>query len=1200
VKFLTDRNKYQTLVYGTRDGLASSEITCLAQDCRGYIWVGTSAGLGRFDGIKFDNFLKADDHFTGKIYAVKEDTVRKVLWVACDAGLCYFYNNELKLAHFRERDVTVYDIYFSKDQNMWVGTGQGPVIIPLQTIPQLISGDEINLSSFLLPQWSHFNVPNNFAYKITASAKGTVYVGGPGRLYSYNSGRLEQVWISADNDDNNDNTVGIVPANGDTVLFAMAVSGLYYAVGGKTGKIDDYGEIAADLIVHNRQIYYFCTGGVFTLYPGTLLLKEVSEVPENLNVWVSCLLVDNENNLWIGMHDNLLYQKPRVFFSYRDVRGGGEPELYSVFQKKNHQLLFGANRGKVYAREGMTFNNIFGTGRAVPHAEVKAIYEDNHGRLWLGTGYDGIVIVGKNKTWHFTRATGLATNSDYFFYEDAYGTIYTGGDGGFSKINFDSVAGQFNIRNFYYKVAGENLETFRNCIAGPDGTLWLGGQKGIFRFRNDSLQTYTVNGEVSLSVSDMKNDSAGNVWITTKGDGIWQCFFNADKLLKLKKIFTEKDGLVSNIWLSITIDHQNVAWGGGYAGISSIATGEKNTTITNYTSTDGFLSSNYQAIRLYCDNTDTIWVATSAGFTSFDARNPGINKNILLNFIDVALPGTSRKIGEFVNSDGLPPQLPYFLNSLDFHFKAFCFSDPQKITYDYRILGLRDTAWIERDNKGTVLYQNLSPGAYTFQVKASIDHKNFTRPWEFSFVIRKPFWLTGWFATLCVLLAVLIMYVIQKKWKRNIHAKHEKKIRTQQMVSENLQHQLEVEQVTNYFATSMSNMKTVDALLWDVARRCISKLNFEDCVIYLKDDQNNTFIQKAAWGPKSYERPGDTGMQSGDSYGQIYSPIEIPAGKGIVGAVGLTGIAEIIPDVTKDGRYIPDDVPRASEIAVPIIYDHVILGVIDSESSNKGFFSQRHLQILTTIAAHCAERIVKLRTEENLRRNELELLNTRNRLAEEKLTALRSQMNPHFIFNSLNSIQQFILKGEVDNANKYLSQFSRLIRLVLQYSEYNFITLEEEINMLTLYLSLEKTRFGNSFTYTIEVQPDIDADEIKIPNLMVQPFVENAIWHGLMHKESDRKIDISFQLKNDESIICEVTDNGIGRERAAEIKKMRSVPMEHKSRGMQLVRDKIDVLKQQFTGDVSIEIFDVTNSSGGVCGTKVLIQLPLQFRQNAP
>ncbi len=148
--------------------------------------------------------------------------------------------------------------------------------------------------------------------------------------------------------------------------------------------------------------------------------------------------------------------------------------------------------------------------------------------------------------------------------------------------------------------------------------------------------------------------------------------------------------------------------------------------------------------------------------------------------------------------------------------------------------------------------------------------------------------------------------------------------------------------------------------------------------------------------------------------------------------------------------------------------------------------------------------------------------------------------------------------------------------------------------MLKLYLSLEKTRFGDSFQYTIHVDDELDADEIKIPNLMIQPFVENAIWHGLMHKEGNRKIDICFKLLGDESIIVEISDNGIGRKRAAEIKKLRSIDVIHHSKGMQLIKDKIEVLKQQFKSGVSIRIEDI-EKSGDVCGTKVVMKLPLQY-----
>ena len=102
IKFIPEKNNFQTKVYGTQNGLASSEITCLLQDSKGYIWIGTSAGLSRYDGMKFENFLKAGNHLTGKIYAIKEDVERKVIWIACDAGLCFYSGKQLCTVQFKE------------------------------------------------------------------------------------------------------------------------------------------------------------------------------------------------------------------------------------------------------------------------------------------------------------------------------------------------------------------------------------------------------------------------------------------------------------------------------------------------------------------------------------------------------------------------------------------------------------------------------------------------------------------------------------------------------------------------------------------------------------------------------------------------------------------------------------------------------------------------------------------------------------------------------------------------------------------------------------------------------------------------------------------------------------------------------------------------------------------------------------------
>ncbi len=515
----TDRNNFQTIVYGTKNGLPSSEISCLTQDSKGYVWVGTSAGLSRYDGLKFENFLKADGHFTGKIYAVREDSIRNIIWIACDAGLGYFKNNELRLVNFKENNITVYDIYCGENNKMCIGTGNGPAFFPGEIIPGLLSGKVASLQSFLLPQWNPPGIYGKSVYKINKSESGKFYFAGKGAIYLYHNNKIEQIWASQNQQNDNDDVVGIVPGNADTVFFASVFSGSYMIKDKELIKIPDDGIASGDIIKHNGDIYYFTVGSIYKFNSPKQAWEKISEVSGPFNLWISCLLVDNENNLWVGMHDNLFYQKPKIFFTFQSNAGAEEPELYSVAQLKNNQLLFGTNRGKVYERDGSVFKNIFGKGRIVPRAEVESIYEDSRGWLWLGTGYQGIAVVKNKDTFHFTKDNGLASNSNYFFYEDARGNIYTGGDGGFSKISFKDSAKKFFFENFYYEVGGDNLETFENCIAGPDGSLWLAGQQGIFHLINDSIIHYPVDAEQNLNVSDIKKDKEDNVWLATKGDG---------------------------------------------------------------------------------------------------------------------------------------------------------------------------------------------------------------------------------------------------------------------------------------------------------------------------------------------------------------------------------------------------------------------------------------------------------------------------------------------------------------------------------------------------------------------------------------------------------------------------------------------------------------------------------------------------------
>ena len=215
---------------------------------------------------------------------------------------------------------------------------------------------------------------------------------------------------------------------------------------------------------------------------------------------------------------------------------------------------------------------------------------------------------------------------------------------------------------------------------------------------------------------------------------------------------------------------------------------------------------------------------------------------------------------------------------------------------------------------------------------------------------------------------------------------------------------------------------------------------------------------------------------------------------------------------------------------------------------------------------------------------------------EMRLMAIRSQMNPHFIFNCLNSIQKMIVVEDVNGAYQYLSKFSKLLRLVLDNSEKNFISLSREMEMNSLYFELESRGFKKSFQYKIDIDESIDPETTQVPSLLLQPFIENAIWHGLMHREGEKKLWIQFS-KKDNQLVCTIEDNGVGREYSAAIKAQKLGTHYFESKGTKLSEQRIELLNQQLEGRAAIKITDLKNGNGAI-GTRVTIELPLQTKTN--
>lgn len=245
------------------------------------------------------------------------------------------------------------------------------------------------------------------------------------------------------------------------------------------------------------------------------------------------------------------------------------------------------------------------------------------------------------------------------------------------------------------------------------------------------------------------------------------------------------------------------------------------------------------------------------------------------------------------------------------------------------------------------------------------------------------------------------------------------------------------------------------------------------------------------------------------------------------------------------------------------------------------------------------EQKIKIRTEEIIQKNqEIEKekiatlqINYEKKLAEAEMMALRSQMNPHFLFNSLSSIRYFILSNQNDKAADYLNKFSKLIRLVLEHSKKELVSLKSELEALSLYLAIEANRFNDQFFYDILVDDGINTSEIFIPPLLLQPFVENAIWHGLLPSLNPTKtlnIIIESNPKKRNSYHFIIEDNGIGRSQSA-LQKDKTLE-KHKSYGMDLTKERIKLFNENFSNYISYEIIDKFED-GIAAGTKILFTI---------
>ena len=264
-----------------------------------------------------------------------------------------------------------------------------------------------------------------------------------------------------------------------------------------------------------------------------------------------------------------------------------------------------------------------------------------------------------------------------------------------------------------------------------------------------------------------------------------------------------------------------------------------------------------------------------------------------------------------------------------------------------------------------------------------------------------------------------------------------------------------------------------------------------------------------------------------------------------------------------------------------------------NDSQNKLIIQLKENETLKSkIRQQLEQNIVTLSKKAEIEKLEKVKVAYEKELIELKMASLRSQMNPHFIFNSLNAIKLYIIDNEKENAVYYLNKFSKLIRKILATTREKEITLADEIETLKLYIDIENIRFSNEIQSFISIDKTLNINTIQIPSLILQPFIENAIWHGLSPQKGLKKIDIDFEKEENTHLKITIADTGIGRKKSNEINNQKI----HKkdSIGIKLTEERLNNFCKSFENDYSLGFIDLFDDTQASLGTKVILQIPLK------
>lgn len=865
-------------------------------------------------------------------------------------------------------------------------------------------------------------------------------------------------------------------------------------------------------------------------------------LPDN---YVNCILRDDRNVTWFGTAKGLCRYDGEKFSSFGD-QGPAKSSVLCFYQEPNTSRVWIGTAAGVFL-----YDNSKGSFTQFPLSTlldntVTAITQGPDGKILAGTA-DGIF---RFENGHFNlliTPDGFEMPAVSAMVTDRNGMVWIGAENGLFSYDGKSFR--------HYRVSlDHNAGNVISLFVDYESSLWLGTHSGLYRFRGEGFTSYSVHdGLVGNFIYGITEDSKGTVWVCSETRGVYA--YDG-------KTFTEygkKEGLASmksNCCVAMPDDEIFV---GTDNGLSVISPSRR---ITNYHRSNGLGSDSVNCMlrdhlgRLWLTGGKSLTVYENGKFTSYQmASGPEENFSVWSLFED---------------SKGI-----IWLGT--YPGGLYTFDGKQFTRVDKRLHISADSYFgIDEDKDGRMYFGTLD-GVFIYdgQTTDSITEIN-------------------------GLSSDLVYCMIMDKEKKFLW------IGTNQGLS-------------RFDVTAYSINKT----------KSLYAFGKEEGFSGVESNSNGAFISSNGtmwfgtvnglikYSPSEFRRNNAYTKTSITGIRLFYTDTTLPQHAELNYfsnnlSFEYVGICLTNPMKVRykymltgfDSDWSPETSERVARYSnlPPGVYTFKVLSC-----NNEGLWNKDPAEFSFTISTPFWKRswfwllltffsvlvltlsvVWRIRQVKQRERIESE---TQVAMARNELKALRAQMNPHFVFNSLNSIQHFILTNKSADAGKFLNKFARLMRVILNNSEKSLITLREEFEYLQLYLELEEMRFENKFSWSLHIEENVDVDYYEIPAMLLQPYVENAILHGLTPKKEKGLLQIIVRLQKN-TLVCSIIDDGIGREKARELRQL-SRRKDHQSLGMKITHDRLELINRLHGSQLSLTITDLKAEDGSAAGTRVDIFIPV-------